>query len=81
MKPQFDVWISGYTYSDNGMEGRVDSQPAKFLGKYRGEDFQDACRRALKANGHDMRYYNPNTNSYWWQYLYDNEADARKING
>ncbi len=86
---EFDVWEEGFAAT--GQRGE-----ARFLGKLKGRNFQDACMRYFLKRELEFREeadksgdwidterwdYNPYRNTYWGCNLYDNEIDARKSFG
>jgi hypothetical protein len=71
----YQIWIEGYRAT--GEEGN-----AQFLGAFSGDDFQDACIKAMKALKWDINtYYDYERNTFWGCRLYDNEVDARRYFG
>lgn len=75
---EFEIWMEGYA-----MNGQM--SVASFIGKAKGETFNDACRNFKYEKGEklnlDKHYEHQKHLSIWGCRLFDNEADARKSFG
>jgi len=70
---QYDIWVEGFSSIGGSAE-------ARYLGKYTGVKFKDACLLAVIVAG--MKdVYNYGTNTVWGSRLFDNESDARRAFG
>lgn len=68
---KFEVWMEGHRATG-------EHSTADYLGVHEGENFKEACKNALEAEGWSMGFYDGKTNSYWGCRFFDNEADARE---
>ena len=75
---EYEVWMEGHRVEPEG-EGKP--VPHQFIGKFKGLDFQDACRVAANtlADGklYDFfKYYDRANNTWRGCRFFDNEKDA-----
>lgn len=61
---KYKIMMEGYTATGNCCSDR-------YLGEYSGSSFRNACRKALKEKGYDMRYWNSKDCSFWGCRLYE----------
>ena len=71
---KYEIWIEGYICQ--GDRGR-----AEFLGTQEAESFHEAVKRFYAQHKPNLTTFDPNTLTDWGCRLFDNEADARKLNG
>jgi hypothetical protein len=77
---RFEVWVEGYAATGNIAKAQ------QLIGRHgtplwEAPTFEEACVKALRALGWDMKYYDKKENSYWGCTFYDNEEDARRYFG
>lgn len=66
MNTQYNVVMDGYTCTGN-------SAPIRQLGTYSASSPKAACRKALKENGFNMKYWNSSKCTWWGCEVYANE--------
>lgn len=70
----YEIWAEGYA-ATGGCSG------ATLLGRIRGENFKDACKKLANKDLAFGLYFDEKRMTYWGCSLFDNEADARKSFG
>ena len=70
----FPVWLEGYRATG-------ESGTATYLGDFTGDTFHEACKKAVIARDMDLKYYDPEKNTFWACRFFYNEVDARKSFG
>ena len=70
----FPVWMEGFSVSGQ-------SEPAKYLGQFDADTFEQACKISIKGNLNWEDLYDDQTNTFWGMKFFDNEEEARKKYG
>lgn len=70
---EYSIWMEGYRATG-------EQASCSYCGKFRGENFEHACREWAKQV-REPKFYDPIKNTYWGCRLFDNQSDAAKSFG